>query len=171
MELYQLYETRDGASHREDIEESKNLASSMPEKAQQLNAQLTEILTEMNASYAYFNPAYNGDLPHKENVPTVTSEERVGNVARAKFKENGAKVVRAQLMVTSLGGDPNEEWFSAPAKVEGGTVVASLPSGTTHYFFNIIDENNYLVSYPAVKSQLDYMKNHQYSADALSVPR
>ncbi|WP_442506764.1 sulfatase [Novipirellula sp. SH528] len=171
LELYQLYETRDGKSQRVDIEESKNLVSSMPEKAQRINAQLTEILTEMNASYAYFNPVYNGDLPHKENVPTVTSEERVGNVARVKFKENGAKVVRGELMYTTLGGQPNEEWFSAPAVVEDGTVVASLPSGTTHYIFNIIDENNYLVSYPPVKSQLHYTKKNQYSADALSALR
>ncbi|MBB3208246.1 putative sulfatase [Rhodopirellula rubra] len=169
LELYQLYETRDGTSQRADIEESQNLASSMPEKAQQLNAQLTEMLAEMDASYAYFNPSFMGDLPNKENVPTVTSNTRVGDVVQAEFKENGARVVRAQLMYTTLGGDRNEEWFSAPAKVLEGTVVASLPTGTTHYIFNIIDENNFLVSYPVIESQLDYMKNHPYSADALSV--
>lgn len=169
LELYQLYETRDGKSQRADIEESENLASSMPEKTHQLNARLTEMLTNMDASYAYFNPTCNSVLPYKENVPTVISEERVGNVVRANFKENGAQVLRGELMYTTLGGDANEEWFSAPAMIEEGTVVASLPDRTTHYLFNLIDENNFMVSYPPLKSQLDYTRSNQYSTDALSV--
>ncbi|MEP2777524.1 MAG: sulfatase [Luteolibacter sp.] len=169
LELYQLYDTRDGNSKRVDIEESKNLVSSMPEKAQELNGKLTELLTSMDASYPHFNPAYQAELPHKETVPSVVSEERDGDTVRATFKENGAKVVHAQLLYTTLGGDPNEEWFLAPAKIEGDTVEATLPKGTTHYLFNIIDENNYLVSYPAVESQLHYKGKLKYSADALSV--
>ncbi|MDF7808047.1 sulfatase [Pontiellaceae bacterium B12219] len=171
LELYRLYETREGKSVRVDIEESQNLALSMPEKAQELNARLTEILTGMNARYPYFNPEYQGDLPYKECVPVFSSEKQDGNVVRAKFTENGAKVVRAQLMVTSLGGDPNEEWFAAPAVIEDGMVVATLPPGTTHYIFNIIDENNYLVSYPSVNSQVHYRSKNQYSDDALRALR
>lgn len=172
LELYQRYETREGKTVRVDIEESKNLASSMPEKTQELNAQLTGILTEMNTCDSYFNPSYQGDLPQKDKVPAVTSEERVGNVVRATFKENGAKVVRAQLMDTTLGGEPNEEWFSERADIEDGTAVATLPKGTMPYIFNIIDEkNNYLVSHPKVNSQAQDKSKHQYSDDALSARR
>ena len=171
LELYRLYETRDGKSARVDIEESKNLASSIPDKAQELNAQLTDMLTEMDASYPYFNPANKGNPPHKGKVPTFTSDEVIGNVARAKFEEHGAKAVRAQLMFTTLGGDPNEEWFPAPAVIENGSVVATLPAETTHYIFNVVDENNYLVSYPSVNSQVHYKSKHQYSEEALSAVR
>ncbi|CAA6689525.1 MULTISPECIES: sulfatase [unclassified Lentimonas] len=171
LELYQLYDTRDGEASRVDIEESKNLVASMPEKAEELNAKLTELLTSMNASHPYYNPLYQGELPHKETVPAITSAERNGDIVRATFKENGAKVVRAQLLYTTLGGDANEEWFVAPATIEDGSVVATLPEGTTHYLFNIIDENNYLVSYPAVKSQAAYKGRLKYSQDALSAAR
>ncbi|MGZ0708898.1 sulfatase [Coraliomargarita sp. W4R53] len=169
LELYQLYDTRDGEASRVDIEESKNLVTSMPEKAQELNAKLTELLTRTNASHPYYNPLYQGELPHKETVPAITSAKRDGDVVRASFTENGAKVVGAQLMYTTLGGDANEEWFVAPATIENETVVATLPEGTTHYLFNIIDENNYLVSYPAVKSQATYKGRLKFSQDALSV--
>ncbi|MGJ8641992.1 MAG: sulfatase [Luteolibacter sp.] len=168
LEMYQLYDTSNGESKRVDIEEAKNLVASMPEKAEKLNSKLTEMLTEMGATYPHFNPAYEGELPHKDTVPSVVSEERDGDVVRATFKEDGAKVVDAQLLYTTLGGDANEEWFVAPAKIEGETVVATLPEGTTHYLFNVIDENDYLVGYPAVESQLHYKGKLKYSADALS---
>ena len=42
-----------------------------------------------------------------------------------------------------------EEWFRKEATLHGnGTLTAELPEGTTHYLFNLIDENNFLVSYP-----------------------
>ena len=44
-----------------------------------------------------------------------------------------------------------EEWFRKEAVVNGdGTLSAELPSGTTHYLFNLIDENNFLVTYPEI---------------------
>jgi arylsulfatase A-like enzyme len=50
LELYRLYESKDGKQKRVDFEEAKNLADSMPEKAKAMNSRLTEILTEMKAS-------------------------------------------------------------------------------------------------------------------------
>ena len=149
LELYQLYQTNDGKAERVDIEEKKNLAATQSGKAKALNKQLTDILTEMKASYPYLNPNYKRPLPHKEKVPKVTSHQLKGNIATFRYKKHGANVVRANLLYTGNGGHRYEEWYRIPAKLtaEGG-VTATLPKGTTHYLINLIDENNYLVSYP-----------------------
>jgi hypothetical protein len=55
------------------------------------------------------------------------------------------------LLYTPNGGDQYEEWFRAPAKLTSATKgVAELPAGTTHCVINLIDENQFLVSYPEV---------------------
>lgn len=82
----------------------------------------------------------------------MLSHERNGNSVEYRYQENGAKLARAQLMYTFNGGDSDEEWFRIPADVlPGNLVTATLPKGTTHYLINLIDENNFLVSYPYVK--------------------
>ena len=65
-----------------------------------------------------------------------------------KFKNNGAKVVKAELIYTKNGGVKGEIWFPVPMKLIGNKVCVKLPKGTTHYVFNLVDENNYLISYP-----------------------
>ena len=154
LELYRLYETRGGKQLRFDMEESKNLAASMPEKAQAMNAELSERLTEMNASYPYYNPHFKSSLPNKEKVPEVLSFVKTGQVVEFSYQENGAKVLRAQLIYTLNGGENvfDEEWFRTPAPLlPGNRISATLHEGTTHYVINLIDENNFLVSYPDVE--------------------
>ena len=56
LELYRLYNTETGAPVRVDIEEAHNLVESMPQKARELDERLTEMLTEMKATYPYYNP-------------------------------------------------------------------------------------------------------------------
>ena len=81
-------------------------------------------------------------LTHKQQSETVVFT----------YKENGAKVLRANLIYTLNGGQEYEEWFRKPAKLtEGMKVSARLPKGTTHYFINLIDENKFLRSYPEVE--------------------
>ncbi|MGB0993754.1 MAG: alpha/beta hydrolase [Akkermansiaceae bacterium] len=110
---------------------------------------LTDVLTEMKASYPYLNPNFARPLPHKAKVPTVIAHTLKGNVATFTYKNNGAKVVRANLLYTDNGGHRYEEWYPIPAKLlVDGKVTATLPKGTTHYLINLIDENNYLISYP-----------------------
>jgi hypothetical protein len=59
--------------------------------------------------------------------------------------------VRANLLYTMNSGDKSEEWFRIPAEITAeGVVTAKLPEGTTHYLINLIDENNFLRSYPEV---------------------
>ena len=151
LELYQLYETSDSGQRRVDIEEAKSLVDTMPEKATEMNGQLTEILTEMDASYPAYNPHYPRKLPHQDTVPTVLRHKQSDQAAHFTFEEHGAKVIHADLIYTKNGGERYEEWFRVPAKVRSETKAGvEIPEGTTHYFLNLIDENNFLVSYPEV---------------------
>lgn len=141
----------------------------MPEKTLEMSRRLNAILTEMKASYPYFNPDYKRPIPGKENVCTIISHKRHGRNVEFTFKENGAKVVHADLIYTLNGGDRYEEWFRAPAKVlSDSKVSAELPEGTTHYVINLIDENQFLRSYPEMPDEntLNKMKA-KYSASAL----
>ena len=171
LELYRLYNSESGKSLRVDIEEAKNLVTEMPELTAKLNKKLTETLTEMKASYPYYNPSYKGDMPNKERVPTVQSDTKDGNKVSFVYKENGAKVVKANLLYTLNGGEKHEEWFRASANLSAkNTVEAILPEGTTHYLINLIDENNFLVSYPKMKEGKiikNKNKKSKYSHDAL----
>lgn len=171
FELYQLYDSTSGTQKRVDIEESKNLAQQMPEKTQMMDQLLTQMLTEMDASYPYYSPHTTTNLPKKANIPTVTSTTQTGKTVTATYKTNGAAVIQADLIYTQNGGDKYEEWHRTPAKIlPNGIIEATLPSGTTHYVFNLIDENNFLVSHPDFFGG-HYNKKHLYSTDALSVSK
>lgn len=153
LELYQLYDSSGGKAVRVDIEEKKNLAESMPDIASKLDAQLTSRLNEMDASLPYFNHAYPKPLPNAEKVCTVESHEKDGQNVKFTFRENGATVKRADLIYTRNGGQQYEEWHRAPATLKDGSVVtATLPDGATHYYLNLVDENQFLRSYPEVVS-------------------
>lgn len=164
LELYRLYETTQEKPLRRDIEEAHNLVSAMPEKTREMNDRLTEILTEMEASYPYKNP-HSPRNAQRENAPEILSHTRQGDRVTFSYKAHGADVVRANLIYTTNGGDRFEEWFRAPAQLHRGGVSANLPDGTTHYLINLIDENNFLVSYPEV----DTKPGQKYSSLALSV--
>ncbi|MEC5128763.1 sulfatase-like hydrolase/transferase [Verrucomicrobiales bacterium BCK34] len=165
LELFRLYESKDGEQIRVDIEEAENLADEMPERTREMNNHLTAILDEMEASYPYYNPAAPAPLPNKDKVPAVTSGTRDGQAVTFTYEENGAKVAHADLIYTLNGGERYEEWFRMPAKLTGeGRVTAELPKGTTHYYLNLIDENQFLRSYPEVVK-----KGNFYSESALAV--
>lgn len=151
LELFRLYETKDGEQNRVDIEEAQNLALEMPEKTAEMNRELTRRLTEMKASYPSYNPDCDADLPGKKSVCTVLTHRKNGNNVEFTYRENGAKVVRADLLYTLNGGDRYEEWFRKPATLlPGMKVSAELPKDTSHFLVNLIDENNFLRSYPEV---------------------
>jgi len=165
LELYRLYDSGNGQQKRIDIEEANNLATSMPEKTASMNVTLTEILTDMEASYPYYNPNCKR-LPKRVNVPSVLSNSRAGDTVVFAYKENRAKVIRANLIYTLNGGDFYEEWFREPATLlPSEKVSAQLPKGTSHYLINLIDENNFLVSYPKMTTDV----GNQYSTIALPV--
>ena len=126
----------------------------MPEKAKAMNDKLTEVLEEMKASYPYYNPGSKADLPHKESVPTVTSYTTEGNKVEFTYQENGSKLDHADLIYSLNGGEKYEEWFRMPATIEAGSkITATLPEDTTHYYIDLVDEHNFLVSYPEVAKE------------------
>jgi archaellum component FlaF (FlaF/FlaG flagellin family) len=167
LELFQLYKTSGNKQTRVDIEESDNLATALPEKTAAMNRKLSEVLTEMKASYPGYNPNYTGELPNKELVPTVLSYQLNGDAVEFAYTENGAKVERADLIYTLNGGDRFEEWFSIPADLLPGMKVSvEVPEGTTHFVLNLIDENNFLISYPDMAGA-----KGEFSERALSVEK
>jgi hypothetical protein len=166
VELYRLYQDGD---QRVDIEERNDLAGKMPEKAQQMDRLLQQKLEAMDASFPYLNPFCRNELPHKDGVCKVMESGQKGNRVWLKFQEQGNRVVRADLIYTTNGGEQYEEWYRAPAKLESGnTVSATLPAGTTHYLFNLVDEHQFLISHPRMGSMSDYKKSN-YSTKALVV--
>lgn len=171
FELYQLYDSSNGQSKRVDIEEAKNLATVQPKRVQEMNEQLTAMLTEMKASYPHYNPYNKNAMEHKETVPTVLSSSKKKNQVVFNYKENGAKVVQANLIYTTNGGHRYEEWFKTEGQINNdGTVTVTLPKGTTHYIINLIDEHNFLVSYPEMPAIKSMNKTKEkYSEYAISV--
>jgi len=169
LELYRLYNSEGDRPARMDIEEQKNLADSMPGKARSMNRRLTEALTEMKASYPYYNPHGHRSPATKTHVCTVLSHRQTGDSVKFTYRENGAEVVRANLIYTLNGGARYEEWYRTPAKiVPGNKAVAKLPKGTTHYFLNLIDENNFLRSHPEILNQKNPSKAQvKYAEKAL----
>ena len=88
-------------------------------------------------------------MEHKETVPSDVSASKKKNQVTFTYTENGAKVVKANLIYTTNGGQRYEEWFSLKAKINSdNSVTAFLPEGTTHYIMNLIDAHDFLVSYP-----------------------
>jgi arylsulfatase A-like enzyme len=166
LELYHLYDSTGGKPVRVDIEEAHNLAEQEPGRADALNRRLTEILSGMKASYPYWNPLHSRPLPHKEKVPAMVSCNQAGGNVVFDYRENGAKVVRADLIYTLNGGQRFEEWFRKEATLlpdAKGSVT--LPEGTTHFFINLIDENNFLVSYPPVVDAANPSKDARLFAE------
>ncbi|MFT5127340.1 MAG: arylsulfatase A-like enzyme [Rhodothermales bacterium] len=150
-----------------DIAEAKNLAGAMPEKARQMDQLLEKNLRAMKASQPYLNPTCKAKFPGKDSVCTPLNRGRDGNRVWLNFRENGARVVRGQLIYTDNGGHKYEEWYRAEAKLKGKRLEAQLSAGATHYVFNLIDENHFLVSHPRMKLETD--RSAPFSARAIAV--
>ena len=53
-------------------------------------------------------------------------------------------MVKANLIYTTDGAHPRADWLSIPAKLQPDQKIeATLPPSATHYFINLIDENNF----------------------------
>lgn len=151
LELYQLYKAVNGKPQRVDIEESMNLVGAIPEKTRQLKQMLSGLLEEMDANFPSYNPECSPALPNQEFCPVVAKVETLGDTVRVEYKERGAKVERAHLIYTLNAGDKYEEWFRVTMKLTGkDSHTGQLPKGATHFFINLIDENQFLVSHPSL---------------------
>ncbi len=164
LDLFELY---DDSGKRVDIEEAKNVAPENPELTKELNNLLEEMLTEMKGSPPFLNPIAKSNPATKTKICTPLEHGIDGKKVWMTYKENGAKVVKTHLLYTDNGGTRYEEWYRIDAVIEArGKVTARLPRKTTHYVFNLIDENHYLVSYPEMVPENERKEN--YSMKALS---
>ncbi|OUU42516.1 MAG: hypothetical protein CBC16_03890, partial [Verrucomicrobia bacterium TMED56] len=63
---------------------------------------------------------------------------------------------------TYNGGERYEEWFRIKGQDKPGEQISfSIPHGTTHFFLNLIDENNFLVSYPETPDYAELSKTKE----------
>ena len=77
--------------------------------------------------------------------------------------------MRADLIYTLNGGERDEEWFRKPATMPAENIVSvKLPEGTTHYVINLIDENNFLRSYPEIAGSKQKYSEHALAVKATS---
>ncbi|MEP4889940.1 MAG: sulfatase [Aliiglaciecola sp.] len=163
LELYQLYEN---GSERVDIEESQNLVKKMPEKAQEMNRILEQRLQKLNGRFPFSNPKAKFPSPNQNKVASVKKHGFDNNTVWLTYKNNGANIVNAELLYTKNGGTRGEVWVPLTMQVDGDKVSVNLPKGTTHYVFNLMDENNFLISYP----ELGYLKETKiFSPKAIAV--
>ena len=170
LELYRLYDSSHGKLVRVDIEESKNLAGDDAARASLMNQQLTSVLEQMRASYPYFNPAFRGAGDAARHTPKVQAVSVQDGLLRVTIRDRGNAVVSANLITTKNGGDRYEEWNRHEMQVlNGSTVTGQIPPGTTHYVINLIDSENFLVSYPELPAAGDLAKGDQFSMFALEV--
>ena len=113
----------------------------------------------MKASYPYYNPHFRNASPDSKKIPTVLSHELKDGKVHFTYRENVAKVIHADLIYTQNGGHRYEEWFRAPATLNANlSISALLPKGTTHYYLNLIDENNFLISDPEAPGEVEKSK-------------
>ncbi|VGO12506.1 Arylsulfatase [Pontiella desulfatans] len=149
LEPYRLYKLYDTDGSENDIGENSDLVDVETAMATQLSAELNAWLSNVNARLPHYNPTTTQTLTNKENVPAVLDSGSSNGTAWVAFQENGAAVVHADLIYTLNGdGSVDEEWFRMDAQLDAvnGRAEAVIPDGTTHYVFNLIDENNFLVS-------------------------
>jgi len=157
LKQYSLYELYDSDGSPKDIHESVDVSEQYPELTAQLVKEHQAMLDDVGGLPAYYNPNSSKDVPHKSEVPAVLKHGNTGNgVVWVEFEADKAAVLEATLYYTLNGGSRREDWYPVPARVVGkGRVEATVPEGTTHYVFQLVDENNFLISYPEVGFRLD----------------
>ena len=82
-------------------------------------------------------------------LPKVSAPVAAGNTAVARFEsgEGFMVPVTAELHYTTADGKwENRLWRCRPAKIEGASAIADMPSGVTAHFINLVFENGLKVS-------------------------
>jgi arylsulfatase A-like enzyme len=157
VELYQLY---DGSGKRVDWEEAKDISGEEPEVADSMKQELLAFLKEMNAGMTNYNPSCTKvKMPGAGKFVSVIDQQRTNRRVRLRYQENGAKLVSAKVIYSLNGDSEDSEWFPLEAKMipasgkNPAKVEATLPAKTTHYLYNLVDENNFMVSFPQLNKQ------------------
>jgi arylsulfatase A-like enzyme len=158
--LFRLYHS-DG--RRADWEEANDLAGDPAYAAvrDDLAADLEAFLVSLGAAYPHQNPDYSqaATLPGFNRMPRFVVkgyEPRTGEAyALYETGSDKAPVERVYMLYTLNGGHPDEEWFQVEAQLDRTRRRASavLPAGATHFLFNLVDRNNFLVSTDKMRYQ------------------
>jgi hypothetical protein len=77
----------------------------------------------------------------------ITGQGHTDRQAWVAF-DSSHRIVKAELNVTKdLGRWPDRKWEALPAELDkAGRATATLPEGTTVYYFNLIDDRDCIVS-------------------------
>ena len=157
VELYQLYDT---SGNRVDWEEAKDISKEKPEIAKSMREELLTFLKDLNAGMTNYNPTCTKvKIPGAGKFISVIDQQRTNRRVRLRYKENGAKLVSAKVIYSLNGESKDSEWFPLEAKMipasgkNPAKVEATLPPKTTHYVYNLVDENNFMVTYPQLNKQ------------------
>jgi len=153
---YSLFRLNDEQGVRMDWEEAVDLAgqSQYGDILNSMAAELEAFFEDTKARMPYLNSGHDQiqRFAGHDRIPAFIEEgfNGITRSAYATFTVGSAwsQVVRAYLLYTPNGGYRDEEWFSLDAQIDWveGRVHAFLPNDATHFIFNIIDENNFLVS-------------------------
>ena len=111
----------------------------------------------MNAGMTNYNPSCTKiKMPGAGKFVSVIDQQRTNRRVRLRYQENGAKLVTARVIYSFNGDDRDSEWFPLEAKIIPGSgknpakVEATLPPKATHYVYNLVDENNFMVCHPCL---------------------
>ena len=160
--LYKLY-IQHQSNPRGDIEEAKDLSNDLPKKKAILSAELSKMISEMGGREPYFNPAA-ADLPKCDQAPTVTGHTQNEDTVTVSLEHHGSHVEHADLIYSRNEG---REWLLASGIIDDDKALFTLPPMTTHYFINLVDENNFLTIYPPLDDATLKKKNLSVSDVAL----
>ncbi len=148
LELYRLYDEKET---RVDIEEAQNLASKMPEKAEQLRKRMFDYLDSMDATYPCKNPrsaTFSGSVA---SMCQITNGGADGRKVWIEYTEADYKAKNVYIIYTD--GKSPEEWFRLKVENFGnGRAEATLPLDATHYVWGVLDDHEFWYNYPEVKS-------------------
>ena len=157
VELYQLY---DATGKRVDWEEAKDVSRERPALTESMKQELLSFLKQMNAGMTNYNPSCTKvKMPGAGKFVSVIDQQRTNRRVRLRYEENGAKLVSAKVIYSLNGDSKDSEWFPLEAKMipasgkNPAKVEATLPHKTTHYVYNLVDENNFMVSFPQLNKQ------------------
>jgi dienelactone hydrolase len=83
---------------------------------------------------------------HGVPLPRITSQGRKGDQVWAAFKSK-TPIAKAELNYTlDTGNWKDRKWVNVPAEMKTGKITATLPQGTTVYYFNLFDDRDCVVS-------------------------
>ena len=148
--LYRLY--HDDGSFA-DIGEQNNLVESMPELANELLAEMDAFNKSAGVTLPYKNPNSSKPLPGQDQVPAVVQRGQDGSQVWVTLETgmNKSPIADATLLYTVNGGPfdysggRREMWFQLPAEINGNRIEATVPPGTTHAVFCLVDAQGFLV--------------------------